>query len=121
MTPRGRVARRPRSEVAAPGSSELVDHLERSERWNGLRVGDRVVVSGLRAGGADWEFRAHVLNRHNGTESIEVVGGRSGNRQVRSFAPSRIFAVAGSRRDGGRGHRLIDRPSLADAPQLPLE
>lgn len=119
MTPRSRRAQRPRNPAAAP---EGLGHLERSERWNGVRVGDRVIVSGLHDGGADWEFRAHVLNRRNGTESIEVVGGRAGNRQVRSFAPSRIFAITGSGRPRHRGDRgIADRPSLAEAPQLPLE
>ena len=72
--------------------------------------------------GADWEFRAHVLNRHNGTESIEVVGGRPGDRTVRSFAPDRIFAVTGKKRSGApRRGAAPGQLSLADAPQLPLD
>ena len=77
---------------------EASDHLERSTTWNGLRRGDPVVVSGLHLRGATWEFRAHVLNRHNGTESIEVVGGRPGDRTIRSFGPDRIL----------RGHRAAE-------------
>ncbi len=98
----------------------MPDHLERSERWNGVRAGDRVIVSGLRSGESDWEFRAHVRNRRNGTESVEVIGGRAGKRQVRSFEPSRIFAAGASRRGGRRRQGAADLPSLADAPQLPL-
>jgi hypothetical protein len=79
-----------------------------------------VIVSGLRIRGADWEFRAHIVNRRNGTESIEVVGGRSGDRRVRSFEPHRIFPVMGSRGGHGSDGSISDRPSLADAPQLPF-
>jgi hypothetical protein len=71
--------------------------------------------------GADWEFRARVLNRNNGAESIEVIGGRTGERTIRSFGPERIFAAGGSKSgrkdaDGSLSGQL----SLADAPQLPL-
>jgi hypothetical protein len=80
-----------------------------------------VIVAGLHLRGADWEFRAHVLNRHNGTESIEVVGGRPGDRTIRSFGPDRIFAVRGPKRSRGDPDRAIaGQPSLAEAPQLPL-
>jgi hypothetical protein len=98
-------------------------HLERSETWNGLTRGDPVVVSGLAMRGADWEFRAHVLNRHNGSESVEVVGGRPGDRSVRSFEPGRIFAVTAKRRAGGRtgtGRAIAGELSVAEAPRLPL-
>jgi len=86
-----------------------------------LHSGDRVVVSGIPARGAEWRFRAHVLNRNNGTESIEVVGGRPGENKIRSFGPERIFAVSGKRgsRSAGRG-ATSGELSLADAPQLPL-
>jgi hypothetical protein len=100
---------------------EASGHLERSEAWNGLRAGDRVVVSGMAIRGAEWRFRAHVLNRHNGTESIEVVGGRPGENKIRSFGPERIFAVSkkkGTRAGGGGG--TAGQLSLAEAPQLPL-
>ena len=101
--------------------AEASGHLERSETWNGLSRGDRVIVSGLRMRGADWEFRARVLNRNNGTESIEVIGGRSGDRTIRSFGPERIFAARGSKGRGGDSDRALSgQPSLADAPQLPL-
>ena len=93
----------------------------RSEAWNGLRAGDRVRVSGLPLRGAEWRFRAHVLNSHNGTESIEVVGGRPGDNKIRSFGPERIFAVTGKK--GGRGvpgGSATGELSLAEAPQLPL-
>lgn len=101
---------------------EASEHLERSGTWNGLRCGDRVIVSGLHIRGAEWEFRAHVRNRHNDTESIEVVGGRPGDRKIRSFGPDRIFAVTGrKKKPGGDPERSITgQPSLADAPQLPL-
>ncbi len=97
------------------------EHLERSEAWNGLKRGDPVIVAGLSIRGADWRFRAHVLNRHNGSESVEVVGGRPGDRTVRSFEPGRIFAVTGRKRPGaGHGGAPAGELSLADAPQLPL-
>jgi hypothetical protein len=71
--------------------------------------------------GADWEFRAHVLNRHNGTESIEVVGGRPGDRKIRSFGPDRIFAPMGPKGSRGNSERAIaGQPSLAEAPRLPF-
>jgi hypothetical protein len=119
VSPPGRASPRPSARRAAVEASE---HLERSETWHGVRAGDPVIVSGLRLRGADWEFRAHVLNRRNGTESIEVVGGRAGDRQVRSFEPHRIFAVTGARHARpGSDRATAGRPSLADAPQLPLE
>ncbi len=78
------------------------------------------MVSGLSLRGATWEFRAHVRNTNNGTESVEVVGGRPGDRTVRSFEPERIFPVSAGRRGGRRGAAPDGVPSLADAPQLPL-
>jgi hypothetical protein len=80
-----------------------------------------VVVSGLSLRGATWEFRAHVLNRNNGTESIEVVGGRPGDRTIRSFGPERIFAATGAKRRGGSARAVAGELSLAEAPQLPLD
>jgi hypothetical protein len=69
--------------------------------------------------GATWEFLARVVNRTNDTEAIEVIGGRPGERTVRSFRPERIYAVTGS--DRGSGEQATSgRLSLADAPQLPL-
>jgi hypothetical protein len=70
---------------------------------------------------AEWRFRAHVLNHHNGTESIEVVGGRPGETKIRSFGPERIFAVTRKKgsRTGGR-NATAGELSLAEAPQLPL-
>jgi hypothetical protein len=114
--PARRSSRRP-----AGAAAEASGHLERSDAWHGLRAGDPVIVSGLRIRGAHWEFRAHIVNRRNGSESIEVVGGRPGVRLVRSFEPHRIFPVTGGR--GGRpgpDRSTPGRPSLADAPQLPL-
>jgi hypothetical protein len=111
-------ARRPSARKAA---AEASAHLERSEAWNGLRVGDRVVVAGLPTRGATWEFRAHVRNTHNGSESVEVVGGRPGERTVRSVGPERIFAATGSKkRKSPTAGVFRDQLSLADAPQLPL-
>jgi hypothetical protein len=110
------------------------DGVERSETWNGLRAGDPVVVAGVPWRRAAWTFRAHVVNRRNGTESVEVVGGRPGDRSVRSFDPGRIYAVRGrparsTRTASGRPARsgvpsvaraTSGAASLADAPQLPL-
>ena len=70
---------------------------------------------------AEWRFRAHVLNRHNDTESIEVIGGRPGDNKIRSFVPERIYAVTGKR--GARrnpGSATAGELSLAEEPQLPL-
>ena len=69
--------------------------------------------------GATWEFRAHVVNTKNGAESVEVVGGRAGDRTIRSFEPERIFAAKG-RKSGGSGRPADGELSLAEAPQLPL-
>jgi hypothetical protein len=112
---------RPPSAKARRAAVEASGHLERSEAWNGLRTGDPVVVSGLAIRGATWQFRARVLNRHNGTESIEVIGGRPGDRKIRSYGPERIFAVTGRKRSGaGSARATTGQLSLADAPQLPL-
>jgi hypothetical protein len=99
-------ARRRKATVQA-----LPDHLKRSEAWNGLRPGDRVEIDGLVPRGAQWTFRAHVRNENNGAESVEVLGGRPGEHRVRSFLPGQVFP-AGARKGG--------KPSLEDAPQLPL-
>jgi hypothetical protein len=111
----------PRRPSAKKAALEASDHLERSETWNGLRAGDPVIVAGLKMRGADWRFRAHIVNRHNGSESIEVVGGRPGDRTIRSFGPERIFAVSGRSKTRTSPNRSIEgQLSLADAPQLPL-
>ena len=78
------------------------------------------MVGGLSLRGATWEFRAHVRNTNNGTESIEVVGGKPGDRSIRSFEPDRIFAVTAKRRGTSRSGSGIEVPSLAEAPQLSL-
>jgi hypothetical protein len=109
--------KRPTAKRAALAASE---HLERSESWNGLRAGDPVVVSGIPVRGARWEFRAHVVNRHNGTESIEVVGGRPGDRTVRSFSVERIYATTKKGSKGRSGRTVAGQPSLVEAPQLPF-
>lgn len=85
--------------------------LMRSARWAGLRAGDPVQVAGTRIRGASWSFVAHVANAETGEEWVEVVGGRSGDRAVRSFRPDQLYAPSSV---PGRD------PSLADAPGLPL-
>jgi len=79
-----------------------------------------VVISGLSMRGASWVFRAHVRNRNNGTESVEVVGGRLGDRTIRSFEPERVFAVTGLGRKRSPARATEGELSLAEAPQLPL-
>jgi hypothetical protein len=74
-----------------------------------LTPGDPVLVDGTRIRGATWTFVAHT---ETGEEWVEVVGGRAGDRTVRSFRPGQIYA-ASSR--PGRD------PSLADAPGLQLD
>lgn len=86
---------------------ESVSHLVRSETWSGIRAGQAVVVDGVRARGATWEFVAHVKNARTGDEWVEVVGGRPGSRALRSFRPDQILPPGGG-------------ASLATAPQLPL-
>ena len=85
--------------------------LRRTARWAGLRPGDPVVVTGTRIRGASWSFVAQVANAETGEAWIEVVGGRAGDRAVRSFRPDQIYAASAK---PGRD------PSLADAPGLPL-
>jgi hypothetical protein len=85
--------------------------LQRKTRWAGLAPGDPVQVAGTRLRGASWSFVAHVANVETGEEWVEVVGGRSGDRAVRSFRPDQLYAPkARPGRDS----------SLADAPGLPL-
>ncbi len=85
--------------------------LRRNTTWAGLHPGDPVQVDGTRLRGASWEFVAHVVNGETGDEWVEVVGGRAGDRSVRSFRPGQLYApTARPGRD----------PSLADAPGLPL-
>jgi hypothetical protein len=68
-------------------------------------------VEGTRLRGASWEFVAHVTNDGTGETWVEVVGGRAGDRSVRSFRPDQVYAA--SARPGRDA-------SLADAPGLPL-
>lgn len=102
--PGGRRAPR-RSTAKAP------DHLERTDRWNGLRRGDPVEIDGVAGRSLSWTFQAFVRNARNGSEAVEVLGGRPGQQLVRSFRPDQVFPVGGRRRG---------TPSLDDAPQLPL-
>lgn len=88
----------------------------RSEVWAGVRAGDPVAVAGTRRRGATWAFRAHVRNARSGAEWVEVVGGRQGDRALRSFRPDQVYPVVGRRRRAGSGGPA----SLAEAPQLPL-
>jgi len=85
--------------------------LKRNLHWAGLSPGDPVVVTGTRIRGARWSFVAHVANAETGEEWVEVVGGRAGDRAVRSFRPDQLYAPSAR---PGRD------PSLADAPGLPL-
>jgi hypothetical protein len=89
-----------------------VADLRRASRWAGLRQGDPVQVEGTRLRGASWEFVAHVTNKETGESWVEVVGGRAGDRSMRSFRPDQLYAPAAR-----PGHD----PSLADAPGLPLD
>ena len=77
------------------------------------------MVRGVAMRGATWEFRAHVVNTKNGTESVEVVGGRPGDRTIRSFGPERIFAATG-KRSTSAAKAVAGQLSLAEAPQLPF-
>jgi len=110
----------PRRPSAKRVAAEAADHLRRSTTWQGLHPGDEVLVAGVKMRGATWQFRAHILNERNGTESVEVVGGRPGDRKLRSFEPSRIYAASGRGGRSGADKNFTDRLSLADAPQLPF-
>ncbi|HTX63398.1 MAG TPA: hypothetical protein VMD28_07140 [Acidimicrobiales bacterium] len=109
-------ARRRATRADAPPAS----HLERSSEWQGVRAGDPVEVTGVRARSTVWSFLAHVRNLRSGEEWVEVVGGREGSRAVRSFRPEQIFAP--SPRASGRSSRSASatRAPLSDAPRLPL-
>lgn len=85
--------------------------LRRATSWAGLRPGDPVQVHGTRIRGASWLFVAHVTNAETKESWVEVVGGRAGDRAVRSFRPDQLYAPSAR---PGRD------PSLADAPGLPL-
>lgn len=85
--------------------------LRRATRWAGLQPGDPVQVTGTRLRGAAWEFMAHVTNESTGEAWVEVVGGRAGDRSLRSFRPDQVYAP--SARPGRDA-------SLAEAPGLPL-
>ena len=87
------------------------EHLERSDGWHGLRPGDPVEIDGVAGRGLTWVFRAYVRNTNNGSEAVEVLGGRPGQQHVRSFRPEQVFPVGGRKRGV---------PSLDEAPQLPL-
>jgi len=108
-----------RSAGAKKAALQASGHLQRSETWNGLRAGDRVVVSGVAMGQVTWEFRAHVVNTNNGTESIEVVGGRPGERTIRAFGTERIYAAKGKRSTNWAKAAAGELP-LSEAPQLPF-
>jgi hypothetical protein len=85
--------------------------LHRTTHWAGLQPGDAVLVEGTRLRGASWTFVAHVSNTETGDAWVEVVGGRAGDRAVRSFRPEQLYATTSK-----PGRDL----SLADAPGLPL-
>ena len=103
----GMPTRRSRGGRAEPAPSKL----RRAKTWAGVHSGDPVEVVGLRQRSAAWTFVAHVTNTETGEAWVEVVGGAKGDRRVRSFDPSRIFAPG-----AGRAGRL----SLAEEPRLPL-
>jgi hypothetical protein len=88
-------------------------NLVRTDAWAGLRPGDPVEVTGTRLRSASWSYVAHVRNEATGEEWVEVIGGRSGDRKIRSFHPEQVFPPTGRGRGAGPA-------SLAEAPQLPF-
>lgn len=97
------------AEVAASQAGALT----RTEQWAGLKPGDAVEVRGTRLRSASWSFMAHVANPATNQEWVEVVGGKSGDRKVRSFRPEQVFPYRGAKHRG-------EVASLADSPQLPF-
>ena len=87
------------SPVSRP--ADMAD-LRRNKRWAGLRPGDPVQVDGTRLRGASWEFVAHITNGETGEVWVEVVGGRAGDRAVRS-----VPAGPALRADGPAGPRPL--------------
>ncbi len=92
--------------------------LRRSTRWAGLRPGDPVQVEGTRLRGAAWEFMAHVTNGETGEAWVEVVGGRAGDRSVRSFRPGPALRAEGSSRTATR--RWPRRPGSRSSDPDPV-
>jgi hypothetical protein len=84
--------------------------VKRSEHWAGLKPGDAVDIDDARAKRGSFEFVALVEHPDSGSISVEVVGGRRGDRKLWSFRPEQIF-LPGKR---GKG------PSVAEAPGLDL-
>jgi len=84
--------------------------VRRSSSWAGVHPGDPVEIDDPRARRASFEFVAFVEHLESGVASVEVVGGRKGDRKLWSFRPEQVFVP------GTRGKAL----SLADAPQLPM-
>lgn len=104
----------PRRSRAKRGDGPTVHgKLERHERWAGLRKGDVVEVADLGQRGASYAFQAYVLNTETGESWVEVVGGASGDRKVRSFDPTRIYPEGGLK-------GASRRPSLAEAPRFDI-
>jgi len=93
-------------------SEKAAGRLVRSSSWAGLSPGDPVDVAGTRLRSAHFEFVAHVRHAASGEEWIEVVGGRPGDRKLRSFRPEQVFPP----KQKGRAQPA----SLAEAPRLPL-
>jgi hypothetical protein len=89
-------------------------NLVRSSYWNGVSIGDAVVVDGTRERRQSWVFVAHVRNESTLDEWVEVRGGRAGEAKGRSFRPEMIYPIAARKRA-----RIVGQ-SLAIAPMLPL-
>jgi hypothetical protein len=104
----------PRRKRAPEVADQPSGNLRRESTWAGLRRGDAVEVTDTRLRSATWEFVALVRNIVTGDEWVEVVGGKPGVRNLRSFHPERVLAPTKKRGRSGT------RPSLADAPRLPL-
>lgn len=94
--------------------------LERSSTWAGLRKGDPVAVSGTRLRSAQWEFVAHVRNATTGEEWVEVVGGRPGDRALRSFRTEQVLPPPGRSKGKKTGRNSGSAPPFAVAPRLPF-
>lgn len=90
------------------------ENLRRQTQWNGVAVGDVVIVDDERERRSTFTFVAHITNLTTGDEWVEVHGGKANAQRTRSFRPDQIYPATAK-----KGSRIVGQ-SLADAPRLNL-